>query len=209
MAYKILIAGPQGSGKGTQADILAKALGVPALSMGQLLRDEVTAGTDIGRQVGSIMTSGQLVPEDLVATVLKLRLQKPDVKNGYVLDGFPRSAGQLAQFTFDLPTHVVIIDIPRAESLRRLVHRLTCDTCGEVYNELDGHLEGEACKCGGRLHKRKDDTAEAIDLRLSIYERDTKPVLDHYSQKGIVHHVNGIGTVPEVAERLIKEVKGL
>ena len=208
MPYKILIAGPQGSGKGTQADILAKALGVPALSMGQLLRDEVLAGTDIGKKVGTILNAGNLVPEDLAAAVLKARLDMPDAQDGYVLDGFPRNLAQLAAFTFDVPNHVVVIDIPRDESLRRLVHRLTCEKCGEVYNQLDGFLEGDTCKkCGGKIVKRKDDTAEAIDRRLSIYERNTKPVLDHYETQGIVHYVSGVGSIPDVARNLLAVVQ--
>lgn len=205
--YKILIAGPQGSGKGTQAELLAKALGVPALSMGQLLRDEVAAGTDIGQEIKSILDKGLLVPEHLSATVAKARLAKSDVQNGYILDGYPRNVAQLGHFTFDVPTHMLVLEIPRDESLRRLMHRLTCNTCGNVYNALDGHLSDEACPCGGRLVKRKDDTAEAIERRLAIYEADTLPVIAHFAKKGIVVKVDGVGTVPDVAARVLAAIK--
>ncbi len=205
---KILIAGPQGSGKGTQAEILSKALGIPTLSMGQLLRDEISAKTETGNRIESVLAAGALVPEELPARILEARLQKPDVFRGYILDGFPRSYGQLKYFDFDQPTHMLVLNIPREESLNRLVHRLTCSKCGDVVNMLDGREEGETCACGGHFKKRKDDTAEAIGRRLDIYEKDTKAVIDHYAKQGIVREVDGVGSIPEVAKRVLEAVRG-
>lgn len=206
MTYKILIAGPQGSGKGTQAERLAVKLGIPALSMGQLLRDEVAAGTELGNRMKAAVEGGGLVPESIAAEILKGRLAKPDVTGGYILDGYPRSLGQLSYFTFDTPTHVIVLDVPREESLRRLTHRLTCTKCGAVANELDGRVKGDTCACGGLFEKRKDDVPEAIERRLGIYANETTPVLNEFGKRGSLRHVDGVGSIPLVTERIEKEL---
>lgn len=206
MTYKILIAGPQGSGKGTQAERLSKKLGIPALSMGQLLRDEVAAGTELGRRMKEAVENGGLVPEELSIEVLKVRLAKTDTANGYILDGFPRNTGQLSLFTFETPTHVIVLDIPKEESLRRLTHRLTCSACGAVASELDGRSQGDACACGGTFERRKDDVPEAIERRLGIYEKETTPVLAEFAKRGSLRHVDGVGSIPLVTERIEKEL---
>ncbi len=206
MPYKILVAGPQGSGKGTQSERLSEALGVPALSMGQLLRDEIAAGTELGKQMKELVDTGRLVPAALSVAVLQARLAKPDAERGYVLDGFPRSLDQYDVFT-DQPTHLIVLNIPREESLRRLTHRLTCSACGAVASELDGKMEGDACACGGRFQKRKDDNTEAIDRRLGIYEEETRPVIDAYRARGIVRDVDGVGSIVEVGGRVMDALK--
>ncbi len=206
MTYKILIAGPQGSGKGTQAEILSKKLGIPALSMGQLLRDEVAAGTELGNRMKAAVEGGGLVPESIAADILKERLKRSDVANGYILDGYPRSLGQLSYFTFDTPTHVIVLEIPKEESLRRLTHRLTCSKCGAVANELDGRSKGDACTCGGTFEKRKDDVPEAIERRLAIYANETTPVLNEFGTRGSLRRIDGVGSIPLVTERIEKEL---
>lgn len=205
--FKILVSGPQGSGKGTQAERLAETLGIPALSAGQLLRDEVAAGTDVGLQIKSILDQGVLVPEALSGEVIKRRLTRPDLANGYILDGYPRSLGQLEYFTFDQPTHMIVLNIPREESMRRITHRLTCNKCGAVASLLDGHTEGDICACGGVLKHRSDDTVEAMERRLAIYEKETRPVIEHFAKKGIVHELDGTGSIPEVFERILNVIK--
>ncbi len=171
--------GPQGSGKGTQATLLAKKLGVPALSMGQLLRDEIATGSDLGKEIDAIINGqGKLVPDTMALEVLKRRLAKPDVSGGYVLDGYPRNAAQYRVFAdVDQPTHVLLVDIPRADSLARLTKRA----------ELEG---------------RVDDKPELINTRLDIYENETKPILEEYRKAGVLHEIDGMGTVDEVAERI-------
>ena len=207
MVYKILVAGPQGSGKGTQAERLSKALGIPALSMGQLLRDEIAGGTELGKQMKDLVDTGRLVPAAMSVQALMARLAKPDVKNGYILDGFPRNMEQLGAFDLSIPTHLIVLNIPREESLRRLTHRLTCDACGTVASELDGKVEGDACACGGRFKKRKDDNAEAIERRLGIYENETRPVLAAFAKRGIVREIDGVGSIPEVSDRVLAALK--
>lgn len=202
--YKIFLMGPQGSGKGTQAELLSQKLGIPAFAMGQLLRDEIAAGSDIGMEADAIMKAGNLVSDEMAAEVLKKRLSQPDTERGYILDGYPRNAEQAKAFNFDKPTDVVVIDVPDEESLNRLGGRLTCKVCGKVYSESDGFEEGDACSCGGELYRRDDDTPEAIAKRLEIYHRDTKPIIDQYQQQGVVKHVRGIGSVEEVHDRILE-----
>lgn len=201
--YKILLMGPQGSGKGTQAELLSEKLGVPAFAMGQLLRDEIAAGSVEGKEVESIMKAGNLVSDDMAANILRKRLAKPDTERGYVLDGYPRNASQMAAFNFDTPTHVLVIDVPDTESLKRLGGRLTCNACGKVYSENDGHAAGDACACGGRMLRRDDDTPEAIGKRLMIYHDDTEPIIAEYEKQGIVHRIDGVGSVTDVHGRLL------
>jgi adenylate kinase len=171
---KILILGPQGSGKGTQATKLSQKLGIPALSMGQLLRDEVALGGELGEKIGAIINAGNLVSDEVVLEVLKKRLQQPDAENGYILDGYPRNSQQYEAFkSFDVPTAVLVISVPREETMARLASRAA--------------LEG-----------RVDDTPELIEKRLNIYEAETKPVVDIYRGLGVLREVNGLGTPAEV-----------
>ncbi len=201
MIYKILMMGPQGSGKGTQAEILSRELGIPAFGMGQLIRDEIATGSEFGKKLYDIILPGNLVSDEDAAHLLKLRLAKPDVTHGYILDGYPRNLAQLAQFTFDTPTHVIVIDIPREESLRRLGGRLTCRGCGKVGTMSDAIRSGDRCACGGKWEQRADDTPSAIERRLEIYENDTAPVIAKYGS--LVKHIDGVGSVEEVFERIL------
>lgn len=200
--HKILLIGPQGSGKGTQAELLAKELNIPAFGMGQLLRDEIAAGSEIGNQVDDIIKSGSLVSDQIAADVLKLRLSQPDTKSGYVLDGYPRNMDQYKAFDFDTPNHVIVIDIPKDESLERLSGRLTCSKCGKVYSTKDGSKVGDKCECSGELIQRADDTPKAIEKRLKIYSDDTEPVIEKYSEKDLVYRIDGVGSVEEVFDRI-------
>ncbi len=179
---KILILGPQGSGKGTQAQILAERLQIPALSMGQLLRDEVASGSQLAEKISSIIDQGNLVPDDLALEVLKKRLEAADAKNGYVLDGYPRNLAQYEVYkNFDAPTAVLLIDVPREESIKRILKRA----------EIEG---------------REDDTPEIIDRRLEVYENETMPVVGEYERLGLLHKINGLGSVEEISDRIKKIV---
>lgn len=204
MIHKIILLGPQGSGKGTQAELLAQRLGIPAFGMGQLCREEVASGSALGREIDQILLAGNLVSDQTAAALLKKRLAQPDTKKGYILDGYPRNAAQAAAFTFDRPTHLVVIEVPRDESLKRLSGRLTCRMCSKVFRSSQGHKAGDACPCEGELFQRTDDTPAAISRRLEIYEQDTKPVIAVYEQQGIVRHVDGMGSIEEVRERIFQ-----
>jgi adenylate kinase len=176
--YKILILGPQGSGKGTQAQLLSDKLNIPALSMGQLLRDEVASDSDLGKYIGEIINRGELVSDEVALNVLKLRLQKKDAEHGYVLDGYPRNFAQFQTFNnFDVPTALIVISVPQDETLKRLIKRA----------EIEG---------------RADDNEETILKRLAIYNDDTKPIINKYRELGIVHEIDGMGTIEDVASRI-------
>lgn len=202
-ALKILIMGPQGSGKGTQAEKLQEKLKLPALSMGQLIRDEIATGSELGKKMQDIIVKGNLVSDQDAAFVLKRRLEKPDVKSGYILDGYPRDMSQYNAFDFDTPTHVIVLNIPKHESLKRLGNRLTCDKTGKVYSMLDGYKEGDSCPSGGKLFVRDDDNPKAIGTRLKIYATETSRVLAEYEKKNLIKNVDGVGTIDEVSERIL------
>lgn len=176
--HRIFLLGPQGCGKGTQVVILSQRLDIPALSMGQLLRDAATGNDDLAQQIRDIQAKGELVGGAIVAQVLRRRLDQPDMVNGYILDGFPRNQDQYdAYAAHDVPTAVIVIDVPRDVSLERIAHRI-------------------------RTEHRADDTPEAIERRLDIYYADTVPLIDEYRKQGLVREVNGVGTIEEVADRI-------
>ncbi len=208
-AYKLIITGPQGSGKGTQAELLSKRLDIPTLSMGQLLRDEVSKGTAIGTRIAQTLKRGELVPEEITYEILKQRLAGPSAKNGYILDGFPRNMKQYEMFTFDTPTHVIVLEIPREESMRRITARLTCSVCGKIYNMRDahGHKPGDACACGGTMEHREDDNPKSVERRLNIYNAETSRVIDAYDKRALAHRVDGVGTIEEVHGRIMEALK--
>lgn len=177
--HKILILGPQGSGKGTQANILGKKLHVPALSMGQLLRDEIKSGSTVGKEIDQqIHVRGELVPDEVALGILANRLKKDDAQHGYIIDGYPRNRAQFDAYTkFDTPTHVVLIDVPHDVSIKRLMKR-------------------------AEIEKRPDDTPELIQHRLDIYDHETKPIIDLYIEAGLLRRVDGVGEIEEVAKRI-------
>ncbi|MEK7665332.1 MAG: nucleoside monophosphate kinase [Patescibacteria group bacterium] len=207
--YKILLFGPQGSGKGTQAVRLSASLMVPALSMGQLLRDVIARGDELGLKFASIMDAGNLVSDQDAISVLKLRLQEQDAVNGYIIDGYPRNQSQYEVYvSFDKPTHVIVLDLSDEEALRRLTGRRTCKKCGAVFH-IEFHppkMEGVCDLCGGELGQRNDETSEATRRRLEIYHNDTLPVLAEYEKLGIVHYVDGSKSMDQVEEEIKKYV---
>ncbi|KKW45297.1 MAG: Adenylate kinase [Parcubacteria group bacterium GW2011_GWA2_56_7] len=200
--YKILLMGPQGSGKGTQAERLSADLGIPAFGMGQLIREEITRGSKHGKNLERIIMRGDLISDTEAADLLKRRLSSQDTQHGYILDGYPRNIEQYNAFDFDQPTHVLVIDIPREESLRRLSGRLTCDGCNKIGIMSRTLQPGDPCGCGGVWRQRKDDEPSAINNRLTIYEEETAPVIARYEKDGLVHHVDGVGDPGQVSERI-------
>ena len=177
--HKILVLGPQGSGKGTQARILGEKLGIPALSMGQLLRDEIATGSELGKEISEIISKkAELVSDEIALEILKKRLSQPDVQRGYILDGYPRNEAQYNTFKdFDTPSALLLIMIPYDESMRRLLKR-------------------------AELESRPDDTEELIAHRLQIYHQETRPIIERYNEQGIIKVIDGVGAVEEVAGRI-------
>jgi len=180
--HKILILGPQGSGKGTQAQLLAGKLGVPAVSMGQLIRDVDGQEGPYAEEARKAIETGALVSDEVALELLKARLAKGDAQGGYIIDGYPRNLNQYAVYNeFDTPTAVLLIDVPREESMVRLVKRA----------ELEG---------------REDDTPDVIGNRLKIYEEETMPVVGEYQKQGVMKEVSGLGSREEVEARVAEAV---
>jgi adenylate kinase len=180
---RFLIVGPQGSGKGTQGILVARAFGVPQVATGDIFRANVAGGTELGTRVKAIIDAGNLVPDELTSELVRDRLSQPDAADGFLLDGYPRNRGQVADLDAFLAPRdeqldaVIELVVPRDESISRLVRRA-----------ID---EG-----------RTDDTEEVIANRLAIYERETAPILDDYRSRGLVVRVDGVGTLGEVTERI-------
>lgn len=192
--------GPQGAGKGTQAELLAKELNIPAISAGALLRKEVTEKTDLGYEVAKYTESGTLVPDELMIEIIKSRLNHPDAANGWILDGFPRILSQAELFLEAVkPTHAVLLEISDEQSLERLAGRLQCANCHRGYQEKHKTIHPVCEACGGELVKRSDDTPELIKQRLEIYHTETEPVAKRFEEMGILNRVDGSGTIEEVA----------
>lgn len=207
---RIVLLGAPGSGKGTQAQRLQAKYGVPQVSSGDLLRDAVARGTELGLKAKAIMEAGALVPDDVVLGLIRERLSRRDAVNGFILDGFPRNIDQadalgalLKELRQPLDT-VLLLDVGRQTLLKRLAGRRTCPKCGTVYNVHSLPQGTTTCaKDGATLYQRPDDKEEVIAKRLSVYEQDTRgPLTRYYSKAGLLRAVAGEGALDEVFERL-------
>ena len=211
---RIVLLGPQGSGKGTYASRLGPILGIPHISTGDLCREEAAKGTELGKKIKEIMDRGGLQPDEIIIEMLKNRIKKDDCKKGFVLDGFPRTLKQTKELEkITSLDYVVNLVVPHWILIKRLSLRVSCKKCGEIYNlgYLKPKKEGICDKCGGELIQRDDDKEEAIKMRLKEYEEKTKPLIDYYKNKGILVNVsnNKIDTPPEVIVDKILEVLGV
>ncbi len=207
---KIIILGPQGSGKGTYASRLSPKLRIPHISTGDICREEVKKGTSLGKEIEKYVNAGELVPDEIIISMLKKRLEKEDCKNGFILDGFPRTLNQAKELEKIAPPDVALyLDVPEWILLERLTSRVICEKCGKIYNlrTLKPKKEGICDICGGKLIRRKDETPEAIKKRLEEYEKKTKPLISYYEEKGILKKVScdKIDIPPEVmVEKILK-----
>lgn len=209
--YKIALFGPQGSGKGTQAEMLAETYGLFHFSPGAQYRAEIKAGTEIGKIAGPIINVGGLVPDDITNQLVADVLKRPEAKGGFILDGYPRNLVQADALDkmSDL-THVLLIDIPEEESIERISNRRSCPKDGLTY-----HLKykppvqaGKCDQCGTELVQREDDYPESIKKRLSIYRDQTFPVLERYKQRGIFYQIDGRPSIPEVSTEIQRILTG-
>jgi len=212
----IILIGPPGAGKGTQAKRMIDRLGVPQISTGDMFRAAVKEGTPMGLKAKEYMDKGALVPDEVVIGVVDERLKKDDCKKGYVLDGFPRSLEQAKALDAMLAKsgakldHVVVIDVPDDFLVSRLTGRLTCknSACGNMHHAVTykPKVEGKCDKCGSELYTRDDDKEDTIRQRLTNYHNQTSPLIDYYGAKGIVRKVDGTGTMPQVEEAITKAI---
>ena len=204
----IILIGPPGAGKGTQAKRMIDRLGVPQISTGDMFRAAVKDGTPMGVKAKEYMDKGALVPDDVVIGVVDERFQKPDAKKGFILDGFPRTLeqakaldGLLDKMGIKLD-HVVVIEVPDDFLVKRLTGRRTCKGCGYMHHiEFDPPKTDGVCdKCGGELYQRDDDQEVTIRERVTTYHNQTSPLIDYYSQKGIVRKIVGTGSMEDVQD---------
>jgi len=205
---KILLMGPQGAGKGTVASILKDKLNIPHISMGDIFRETSKSNTPLGEKLRAIMKSGELVPLEITAQMLKERLSRDDCKKGYLLDGYPRNIEQAEVLDkIEKIDKVVVLTVPREIAIERLTTRIQCKKCGAVFNikTMPPKKEGICDYCGGELYRREDDTEEAINKRLEIYEKETKPLIERYKDKVIIIDTSK-QKVEEVVETILKSL---
>jgi len=197
--------GPPGSGKGTQAETLAQRLGVPHISTGDIFRDHIARRTALGLEIDSILRQGRLVPDEVTNKIVAERLQQPDAKIGFVLDGYPRNLAQ-AEFLASLAPQAkaVLLELPDEEAVRRISRRWTCVKCQEVYHlDYKPPQKPGACDvCGGELGQRTDQRAEVVQDRLLIYHREVDPLLSYYEGRGELLRIDGRPSIPEVTANL-------
>ncbi|MFH1430540.1 MAG: nucleoside monophosphate kinase [Candidatus Uhrbacteria bacterium] len=201
--YRIAMLGPQGSGKGTQSELLSQALEIPQITPGVMYRLEVESETVRGKEIAPILDRGGMVPDDITNEMIRTRLSEPDCANGYILDGYPRTLEQVADIDAHLEplTHVIFIDITDASAVARLSDRWVC-SCGKPYrgSELK-RLPGEEARCtvcGGVLHRRPDDEPDAIRRRLETYHEYSEKVIDEFRRRGSLIEVHGEQPIADV-----------
>jgi adenylate kinase len=209
---RLVLLGRQGAGKGTQCVRLSRHYVVPHISTGDMLRAAVREGTEFGRKAKEIMDRGELVSDEIMGGVVDERLDRDDTRHrGYILDGYPRTVGQaelLAKITADAPLDLVIdLVVPTDVVLERLAGRRVCTDCGANYSLDTPPKDGWVCdNCGGDVVQRADDTPEAIQKRLDLYERETAPLIAWYAGHDLLDEVDGLGTAEEVTARLIDAI---
>ena len=204
----IILLGAPGAGKGTQATRISEKFGLPHISTGDIFRDNIKRGTEIGLLAKSYTDKGQLVPDEVTCKIVEERLKAPDCKDGYLLDGFPRNLFQAQELDkFSKVDAVLNIDVDLSLLMARLCGRRVCKNCGESYHVdfLDGKADCE--RCGGELYQRKDDNEETVGNRLRVYNEQTAPLIEYYTKKGVLRSVNGVGDIEEVFARICEVLR--
>lgn len=200
---KLILLGPPGAGKGTQAEMIAARYSIAHISTGDMLRAEIRGGTPLGLQAKALIDNGELVPDEIITGMVENRIKQADCENGFLLDGFPRTIPQAESLLgFTVIDRAVCIEVPDESIIGRMSKRRVCPVCKRTYTtdslapDEDG---GYTCECGAKLIARDDDRPETVKHRLSVYAEQTFPLIDFFEKKGLLSRVNGEGSVDEVA----------
>lgn len=206
MKTRVIFLGAPGCGKGTQASQLAKLLNIPHIDTGSMLREEIASGSEEGKLAESFMNQGQLAPATLVVKIIRNRLLRNDAKNGFILDGFPRSPEQAQMFQDILKEineqidHVLNIEVDENILIDRMAYRKSCNSCGEKYNTKfkAPKVENICDKCGAELSQRADDNVETASKRIETYRKETEPLIAYFSEKNLVRNINGNQAIDKI-----------
>jgi adenylate kinase len=213
---RIVLVGPPGAGKGTQAQFIASHLSIPKISTGDIFRANVSGGTELGRQAKEYMDRGDLVPDEVTIAMVRDRLGEDDARDGFLLDGFPRNVPQaetlkkiLAEWDTRLDIVLELV-VDEDEVVRRLSGRRTCDKCGRIWHvDFDDKQDDVCDDCGGRLFQRDDDKEEVVMHRLEVYRHDTSPLVQFYADENILVGIDATGPVEEVTKRALTALRPL
>lgn len=211
----LILLGPPGSGKGTQAQMIIERYHIPQISTGDILRAAWKEGTPLGIEAKRHMDQGNLVPDEVVVGIVRERLKASDCSGGFILDGFPRTLPQAEALDITLQEmergidHVISIEANKDELIRRLTGRRTCRNCGIMYHITfdPSQSEGICDKCGGELYQRDDDREKPIRARLQVYEKQTAPLIEYYRKKGLLRSIDGVGEIKVIFQRIIDAIE--
>jgi adenylate kinase len=212
----LILLGPPGAGKGTQAKLLIKKYGIPQISTGDILRAAVKEQTPMGVKAKGFMDAGALVPDEVVVGIIDERLKFPDCANGFILDGFPRTVAQADALAKELSAlgrsidHVVSIVVDKEELLGRITGRRTCRSCGKGFHvSFDPPKTPGICdECSGELYQRDDDREDTMRKRLEVYEQQTSPLVEYYGKESLLRPVQGIGSIEEIQQKIVAILQG-
>jgi adenylate kinase len=211
---KLLIMGPPGAGKGTQAEVLVKELKITHISTGDMFRAAIKEGTEMGKKAKEYMDAGQLVPDEVVVGMVKDRLLQPDCQSGFLLDGFPRTIAQAGALDEALKNMGILLDgvinveVAREKLMDRLTGRRVCKGCGASYHVIFNPpaVAGKCNSCSAELYQRDDDNETTVGNRLDVYEAQTQPLIDYYKAQGILKNINGDQEISQVLKEILKSL---